>query len=181
MAAEFARAIFAMADDVAREAAPTVVRETFGAITPGDFAQQIGNVFAIIGPIDTGDEQVPPAIRFSICIDAEPIRVRVIKFIGRAAGIHPGEYRNPVIARSMQDFAKEIAIAQKLSAPMQRILTGIIRDDAAGVDDNALDASSFPIIAPPWNVIAGNIEFGNVRLPPAQAAAIPGDGIFRTG
>jgi hypothetical protein len=55
-----------VADAVARETTPTVVRESFGVITVGNLAQQIGNVFAVVGAVDAGDEQIASAMGFAI-------------------------------------------------------------------------------------------------------------------
>ena len=101
----------------------------------------------------------------------------MIKFVGSASRIHPSQNGDSIAASSVKEFAEEIAITKKLRAPVQRIFAGIISDDAASVDDDALDACALPIIAPPWDIIAGNVEFGDVGLAPAQAAAVPGNGI----
>ena len=101
----------------------------------------------------------------------------MIKFIGSASRIHPSQNGDPIAASSVKEFAKEIPISKKLRAPVQGIFGGIVSNDAAGIDDDALDACALPIIAPPWDIIAGNVEFGDVGLSPAQATAVPGDGI----
>src|SRR5256885_17075268 len=97
-------------------------------------------------------------------IDAEPIRVSLIEFFGSTAGIHAGQNGDAVSPGGVQKFAKEIAVAEKLSPAVQRILTGVIGDDAASVDDDALNASAFPVIAPPGDVVTSDIEFGDVGL-----------------
>ena len=101
----------------------------------------------------------------------------MIKFVGSASRIHPSQNGDSIAASSVKEFAEQIAIAKKLRVPVQGIFGGIISDDAAGIGNDALNAITLPIIAPPWDVTAGNVEFGDVGLAPAQAAAVPGDGI----
>src|SRR5438874_5959499 len=59
---------------------------------------------------------------------------------------------------------------------LQRELTRVIRDDPAGVDDYALDLSTFPEIAPPRDIVAVRVFFRDVGLPPAVGPAVPGFG-----
>src|SRR5438128_1278037 len=56
--AELARAVFAMADAAPAQPAPTVVGETFGVVTLGDFAQEIRQILPKVGPIDARHEEV---------------------------------------------------------------------------------------------------------------------------
>lgn len=56
---------------------------------------------------------------------------------------------------------------------MQRKLAGIISDDAAGIDDDALGLRALPALPPPGEVISLRVNFRDVRLSPAQRAAIP--------
>ena len=60
---------------------------------------------------------------------------------------------------------------------MQWVLAGIVRHNAARVDDYALHLCALPIIAPPGDVISHSIRFCDVRLPPALGAAVPGSKI----
>ena len=56
---------------------------------------------------------------------------------------------------------------------MQRKLAGIISDDAAGIDDDALGLRALPALPPPGEVVPLRVNFRDVRLSPAQRAAIP--------
>jgi len=51
---------------------------------------------------------------------------------------------------------------------------GIVGDDAAGVDDDAVDFGAFPVFAPQGDVVANNVVFSDVGLAPANGAAVPG-------
>src|ERR1700730_10691763 len=57
---------------------------------------------------------------------------------------------------------------------MQRVLAGIIRHNAAGVNDHALHKSALPKFAPPGDVVSDSIRFCDVRLPPAISSPVPG-------
>jgi len=56
---------------------------------------------------------------------------------------------------------------------MQREFARIIRDDAASVEDDALNLCAFPMLPPPRDVVSLRVNLRDVRLPPAQRAAIP--------
>src|SRR5690606_9221259 len=50
---------------------------------------------------------------------------------------------------------------------------GVIGDDAAGVDDDALHAGFAPMVPPPGGVIAFGIALHQIGLPPAQRRLVP--------
>lgn len=143
-------------------------------VTRGDFAKQIRNVFAIVRPIDARDEKVAPAMRAASGIDGEPVGVSLIEFLGCAAGVHARENGDAICAGGAQEVAKEIAVAKELGAAVEWVFAGIIGNDSASVDDDALDASAFPVIPPPRNIVTSDVEFGDVGLAPPKAVAIPG-------
>ena len=80
----------------------------------------------------------------------------------------------PSCRATSQQLAEEIAIAEKLGPAVKWNLCRIIRNDAARVDDDALGVGALPLFAPPGDVVAGHVDFGDVRLHPADGAAEPG-------
>src|SRR2546423_8139894 len=58
---------------------------------------------------------------------------------------------------------------------VQRKLARIVGDDAAGIDDDAVEGRALPIFTPPGDVVTGGIAFGDVGLSPSCSAAVPGD------
>ena len=64
---------------------------------------------------------------------------------------------------------------------MQRKLAGIIGNNAAGIDDDALNLRAFPVLPPPGDVVSLRVNLRDVRLSPAQGAAIPREQAARTG
>ena len=58
---------------------------------------------------------------------------------------------------------------------LQRELTRIVRNNSAGIDDDALNFGTLPVFAPPADVIARRVGFGDVGLPPPEHAAVPGN------
>src|SRR5258708_1213612 len=59
---------------------------------------------------------------------------------------------------------------------MERKFARIIRDDAAGVDDDTLRRCALPLFTPPGDVVANGIFLRDVGLAPADGFAIPGHG-----
>ena len=70
-------------------------------------------------------------------------------------------------------FAVEVAIAQELGTAVQRILAGVVGDDAAGVDDDALNSGPLPIVAPERDVVPLRVALSDVSLPPTQGSPEP--------
>ena len=56
---------------------------------------------------------------------------------------------------------------------VQRELARVVGDDAAGVDDDALNFGALPVVAPPGDVVLVRILLGDVGLSPAVGAPVP--------
>ena len=65
--------------------------------------------------------------------------------LGGPVGVHPGHHEEPVVVRGLRQLAEEIALAQKLRAVVQRKLARIVRNDAAGIDDDGLHLCPLPL------------------------------------
>ena len=172
---ELALAIVAVADAPAAEAAPTVVGEALRMAAPDDLAQDVGEILVVVGAVHAGDVAVGVAVGIAAGVPGEPVRVGLEEILPGAVGVHAGEDDEAVLVRGLGQFAEEVAIAQKLRAVVQRVLAGIVGDDAAGVDDDALHLGLLPVAAPPGDVVADRVALGDVGLSPAVAAAVPGE------
>ena len=94
--------------------------------------------------------------------------MRLVQLLARAIRVHPREDDDPVLPRGLQQLAEEIAIAKKLRAAMKRHLGRVVGDDAAGIDDDALRVGALPVLAPPRDVVARDVELGDVGLHPSD-------------
>ena len=157
---------------------PTVVGDAFRMRTLDDLAQHLGQVLVVIRTVDAGGVLVGGAIGIAVGGAREPVGMGLIEVLGRSVGIHAGHHHQSVFVRSLRDFAIEIAAVQELRAVMQGEFAGVIGDDPACIDDDALHRGPFPVIPPPRNVVLDRILFGNVSLPPTKGAQVPGG---RTG
>jgi hypothetical protein len=99
----------------------------------------------------------------------------VEEVLGGAVRVHPRHDEEPVGMRRVRQLAEQIASAEKLRLVVQRKPARIVGDDAAGVDDDRLHRRALPLPAPPRDVVADRIFLGDVRLSPAEGAAIPGE------
>src|SRR5471030_1689047 len=133
--AELARAVVAAANAVARQAAPTVVGETFRVAAFDDFGEDAGDVLVVVGAVDAGNELVGGVVRIARRIAREPIRMAADEFLGGAIAVHAGQHRESILVRRFGKLAIEIAPVEELGLAMEREPAGIVGDDAAGVDD----------------------------------------------
>src|ERR1039458_1604998 len=178
---KLALTIIAVADVVALQAVPIVVRDSIRVRALDDFAEHGRNVFVVIRTVDARDVEAGVPIRLAAGVQGEPIRVRAIKVLMRAIGIHAGEHGQSVLVRGAGEFAVKIAVTERGGAIMQRKLAGIIGNNAAGIDDDALNLRALPVLPPPGDVVSLRVNLRDVRLPPAQGAAIPREHAARTG
>src|ERR1019366_8621203 len=86
-----------------------------------------------------------------------------------------------VLVRGAGEFAVKIAVTERGGTIMQRELARIIRNDAAGIEDDALNLRALPVLPPPGDVILLRVNLRDVRLSPAQGAAIPREHAGRIG
>ena len=173
--AELARAVVAVADAVALQPAPTVVGEAFGMAALDDLAQNAGDVLVVVGAVDAGDVLVVGAVGLAVGLAGEPVGMGLEEILGGAVAIHARQHGEPVLMGGLREFAVEIASLEELGAVMERELARVVGDDAAGIDDDALDARALPIVAPPGDVVVVGIALGDVGLAPAADAAVPGE------
>src|ERR1039458_1343181 len=166
---KLALTIFAVADAVALQAVPVVVRDSIRVRALDDFAEHGRKVFVVIRAVDARDVEAGVPIRLAAGAQGEPIRVSAIKVLMRANGIRAGE------------FAVKIAVTERGGAIMQRKLAGIIGNNAAGIDDDALNLRALPVLPPPGDVVSLRVNLCDVRLSPAQGAAIPREHAARIG
>src|ERR1039458_5529878 len=120
-------------------------------------------------------------MRLAVGVRGKPVRVRAIKILMHAIGIHAGEHGQSVLARGAGEFAVKIAVTERDGAIMQRKLAGIIGNNAAGIDDDALNLRALPVLPPPGDVVSLRVNLCDVRLSPAQGAAIPREHAARIG
>src|SRR6476469_7691804 len=89
--------------------------------------------------------------------------------------IHTSEHSETIQARSMGQLSKEVASIEEFCLVLQRELTWIVRNNSAGVDDDALNFGTLPVLAPPGDVIPRRVGFGDVGLSPPEHTLIPGN------
>jgi len=97
----------------------------------------------------------------------------------RAIRVHPGEYDQPVIVRGAAELAELVASTQVLGLAVQRHAARVVGYEATGIDDYALGVGLFPVLAPPGDVVARGVNLRDVRLAPAENAAVPRQGAGR--
>ena len=133
-----------------------------------------GNVLLVVRTVDAGDVEIAGPVGLAGGVDGEPIGMRPVELLVRhgwnpCGPTRPGRPRGPP-----GQFAVKVAVAQRRPDGMQRELAGIVGEDAAGVDDDALGLGPFPMLPPPGDVVASRVDLGDVGLAPAIRAAIPG-------
>ncbi len=131
-------------------------------------------MFTIVRSVDTRRVQgLFAAIWLPGGVSREPVRMGLQDFAARAVGVHSREHDDPVLARGLQNVPEEIAIAKKLRAAMKRHLCRVVGDDATRVDDDPLGAGALPLFSPEGDVVPRRVDLRDVRLHPAEGAAIP--------
>ena len=121
----------------------------------------------VIWAVDTRDEQLARLVRPARGIDGKPVRVCPVEFLVGAVRVHPGEDHELIFMRGAAQLAEQVASAQLLRRAVQRHPAGIVGDDSASINDDALGVGAFPLSAPPGDVIPGRIDLRDVRLTPA--------------
>ena len=101
--------------------------------------------------------------------------MRPVERLVGTVGIHAGQHHQAVLVGRTSQLAVEVAVAQRRRTIVQRELARVVGDDAAGIDDDALDLRPLPVLPPPGDVVAGRVDLGDVRLRPAVRAPIPRD------
>ena len=140
--AELPGAVRAVADLVPAEPAPGVVREPHRLVPGGDFPKDRHQVLGVIRTVDAGLIEIPVPVRLAVGVDREPVRMRPVEVLGRAARVHPGEDRDPVGLGGPAQLAEEIPVPEELRSAVERHLGRIEGDDAACVDDDPLAPGS---------------------------------------
>ena len=168
------RAVPAIADAIAAEAAPTVIRESFRLRALDDLAHDARKILIVISAVDAADVLVGGAVRRPGRVHGEPVRMLMVELLGGPVGVHAGQHHQAVRVRGFGQFPVQIAALQKLRLVLQRKAAGVVRHDSAGIDDDALNVRGLPILAPPRDVIADRILLGDVGLSPAIGTPEPG-------
>ncbi len=172
---EFGFAIFAVADVVAFEAVPDVVGETVGVGAFDDFAHDVGEVVVVVGAVDAGEVELTAAVGLAGGVDGEPVGVSVVERGEAFGGVHAGDDGEAVVVGGFGEFAEEVAVGELGRAVVEGEFGGVVGDDSAGVDDDALRAGALPVLPPPGDVVGGAVGFGDVGLSPAEGALMPGE------
>ena len=173
---KLALTIFAVADAVAIQAAPAVVGEALGVAALDDLGENGGEVFVVVRAVDAGDVFIGGTVRIAGAVASEPIGMGFEKIFGGAIRIHARDDDKSFGMGGFGEIAVEVAIAEEFGAMLQGELAGVVGNDAARIDDDALDLGTLPEGAPPRDVVAGRVYFGDVGLAPARGAAVPGFG-----
>ena len=167
--------MLAIADAAAIQAAPTVVGDALGVRALDDLAQHVRQVLLVVRAVDARHVEVAGPVRLAGGVHGEPVGMRLVeRFVG-TVGIHAGQHRQTILMGRTGQFAVKVAVAQRRRTVLQRELAGIVGDDAAGIDDDALHLRPFPVLPPPGDVVARRVDLGDVRLPPAVRPPIPRD------
>ena len=171
--AKVGAAVGAIADALPAGAGPTVVGKAFDVVARNDLAHDVEQILVVIRPIHAGHEAVLGLERLALAVGRHPVRMGIGEFTGDAVGIHAGKDDQANRAGGRDDVAEEIAVIEVLGLVLERELGGVVGDDAAGVDDDALHARAAPVIEPEGEVVSGRVDLGDVGLAPAEGAAIP--------
>ncbi len=172
--AELAFAMGAIADVLAAHSGPAIVGDAVRMRAFDNLAQHARQVFVVVRAVDAGDVFVRGAIRIAVAVASEPIRVSPIEILGGAVGIHAGHYEQAVLVGGRGQLPEQVASIQKPRPVLQRVLAGVVGDNAAGIDDHGLNLCALPVLAPPGDVVAHRVLFGDVGLAPSIGAPIPG-------
>jgi hypothetical protein len=121
---KLARAVLAMANAVAPQAAPTVIGESFRVRTLDDLRKHARDVFVVIRAVHTGDVLVFGAIRLALRIPREPVGMHFEEVRRRAVGIHARQHGQAIRVRRGRDLAVKIAPVQELCAMCSGNLLG---------------------------------------------------------
>jgi hypothetical protein len=174
---EACRAVGAIADLGLAGATPTVIGEAIRVAAIDDLAQHVRDELVEVSAVHACKIKIAGAVRLARGAGGEPLRVRAVDVFARPARVHARQHGQALLARHRHDLAVQVAIAQRLGAAVQRVATGVVGDDAAGVDDNALHACAPPMLAPPSRVVAGRVDLGEVGLRPTVRAPVPRHGV----
>jgi len=128
----------AVADAVAPQAAPAVVRKAFRMVASRDLAQDRRDVLAIVRAVDAGHVQIAVAVRLARGVAGEPVGMRLEHRGVGAVRVHPREHRDAVLVGGGDQLAKQVPLAEECRAPVERDLRLVVGHDATGVHDDAL-------------------------------------------
>src|SRR5215831_13187161 len=97
-----------------------------------------------------------------------------IEFLVSTVGIHTSEDRESVGVRGFEQFAQQVASIQCLWTVLERVLAGVVGNDASRVNNDSLDPGAFPMLAPPEDIVITSICLCDIGLAPPQDPAEPG-------
>ena len=170
---ELPRTTGAVTDALAPESRPAVVGESVRVRALDDLAKHARQVLVVVGAVDARDVLIGRAIGPAVRVAREPVGMGGEEILARAVRIHPGHHEQSILMRGLRQVAKEVATAEELRAVLQREPAWVVGDDAPGVDDQGLDLGALPVTAPPGDVVALGVLFGDVRLAPEIRAPVP--------
>ncbi len=171
--AELFAAGIAVADLLGGRALPGVVRDSIGMVGGQDLLQKLGDVFGVVAGVYAGEEAPVRFIRSAAAVPGEPVRPRVGEFLRGAVDVHARHDPQAHLPGGIGEFPQEVPVAKVARAVLQRKAAGIIGDDAARIDDDALNVVFEPVPLPEIDVAAGGVDLGQVGLAPAVRRFIP--------
>src|SRR5207302_10541342 len=113
-----------------------------------DLAHDVWQVLVVVRAVHARDVAIVGAVWPALGVDRKPVWMLDEERRIGAVRVHASQNGQPVLARGRHDLAIEVAIAEGVRPVMQRVLTRVIGDDAASVDDDALDARPSPMLPP---------------------------------
>ena len=146
-----------------------------GLRTLDNLAHDVGQKLVVVGAVDAREIKLAAAVRLAIGVDGEPVRVGAVEGLVGLAGIHPRDDRNALFMGGGGELAVKIAVTELRRAVVERELGGIVSEYSAGVDDDGLNLGALPVLPPPGDVVVGAVGFGDVGLPEAIGALVPGN------
>src|ERR1700677_4155425 len=101
-------------------------------------------------------------------INSNPIGVRVVDVLAGRMRIGPGDDVHSQLAASLHDVAEGVRTAEILAAVVQRNLSGVESDAAAGAEASRIGMDLPEIIEPEGEVVISRIIFDKGQLRPAH-------------
>ena len=171
--AELFAAGVAIADLLGGRALPGVVRDAVGMVGGQDLLQELRDVLRVVAGVHAGEEPAARGVRRAAAVPGEPVRPRVDEFLCGAVDVHARHDPQDHLPRGVGELPQEVPVLEVAGAVLQREAAGVVGDDAARVDDDALDVVLTPILLPEADVADLGVDLRQVGLAPAVRRFIP--------
>ena len=171
--AELFAAGVAIADLLGGRALPGVVRDAVGMVGGQDLLQELRDVLRVVAGVHAGEEPAARGVRRAAAVPGEPVRPRVDEFLCGAVDVHARHDPQAHLPRGVGELPQEVPVLEVAGAVLQREAAGVVGDNAARVDDDALDVVLTPILLPEFDVADLGVNLRQVGLAPAVRRFIP--------